>query len=150
MSKYNFLSYFNSKLYNKQFLFVSESTLQNHILKMHNNISLGEYPTSTFFNVIATIQSSSSKQTSPLKEVSAQVLPDDFFVYQCLNCRLFFASNCSFSHNCWTYTENNVSNGDSKQPPTNNNYFSPIFLKFNVGKLLNSRFYNSQLTSTNS
>lgn len=92
-------------------------------------------------------------------------LPDQYFMYLCLNCRLFFASNTTFSHNCWnlndtsmkqtnnskapttnatTTTNPTLANSNQPQPanvnPTTNsnssNYFSPIYLKFNITKLL--------------
>lgn len=114
---------------------------------MHHQLNLNEYPTSSFFNLITTLNKTlSTNQILNLNvgnlhnifQLSPHIIPANFSVYQCLNCRLFFASNCKFSHNCWTYTELNkaASNKDSKQQSTNNNYFSPIYLKFNVNKFM--------------
>jgi hypothetical protein len=124
--------------------------MQNHIVKFHSNLNLNEHKTSTFFNLINTLNLNLSNESS---QNSSCLLPDDFYIYQCLNCRLFFASNCSFSHNCWTYTESSngdQKHGDQKQPMTNNNYFSPIFLKFNVSKVLNSRLTSPLCTNKQS
>ena len=63
------------------------------------------------------------------------------FIYQCVNCRLFFTSNSSFSHNCLVTVVD-------KQPPT---YFSPIYLKFNLNKFLsNSNSFINSTSSSNS
>jgi hypothetical protein len=79
---------------------------------------------------------------SPIKSL-IQNLPSEYYIYLCLNCRLFFTSNTTFSHNCWNINEiatgnNNKSTNKPNAPASSNsnNYFSPIYLKFNVSKLL--------------
>lgn len=135
-----------------------ESSLQTHILRIHYQLNLNDHPSSSFFNLVTTL----NKMLSPaqllhlnsgniqsLVQTSNSLIPSNFSVYQCLNCRLFFASNCKFSHNCWTYVEVNKSTTGTKQQATNNNYFSPIYLKFNVSKALNVYKTMSQQTNNN-
>lgn len=66
----------------------------------------------------------------------------DLFIYQCVNCRLFFTSNSSFSHNCLVTVVD-------KQPPT---YFSPIYLKFNLSNFMSNskNSFTNTLNSSNS
>ena len=67
-----------------------------------------------------------------------QFFSEDLFIYQCVNCRLFFTSSSSFSHNCLvTFVD--------KQPPT---YFSPIYLKFNLSKFFSNSNSNNFLNSS--
>ncbi len=121
-------------------------------MQNHGQASLQDYPTSTFFNLATTLNAYKTKMNLTLNKSDhnpngAFSSHEDFYVYQCLNCHHFFPSNCSFSHNCWTYTENNVNDADQKQPSTNNNYFSPIFFKFNVTKVLSTSLSVSCLNS---
>ena len=153
MSKSLFLFKFSIKFYFTILYYYSETSLQNHILKMHSQLSLHDQPTSSFFNLLETLnkQTNSSPQFLNLNngnfqnliQTLNQIVPSNFFMYQCLNCRLYFASNCKFSHNCWTYTESVKSaSNDQKQNQTNNNYFSPIYLKFNINKAISSNSSN--------
>jgi hypothetical protein len=123
--------------------------LASHIAQVHSCLSLQDFPDSAFFNLVTTLNS--NKKVCKKNECGKPiVLPEDFYVYQCLNCHQFFLSDCSFSHNCWTYNAvvNNTNN--ETQPLTNNNYFSPIFFKFNVSKVLNSpAFHTTTTTQTN-
>lgn len=122
---------------------------------MHYQLNLNDHPMSSFFNLVTTLNKSlspvqllhlNSGNIQNLIQMSNNLIPHNFSVYQCLNCRLFFASNCKFSHNCWTYVEVNKETG-AKQQATNNNYFSPIYLKFNVSKTLKSMKENAQIAN---
>lgn len=124
-----------------------DTTLQLHIIQNHSKLDLKKHLTNSFFNLATTLNPIKESQ-SKASEQSLPILQEDFDVYQCLNCHHFFSANCSFSHNCWTYT-NSSTNSDLKQPSTNNNYFSPIYLKFNVSKILNSRNKNNPNITTN-
>ncbi len=123
--------------------------LGSHINQKHGSLDVKERPESSFFNLLVSLNSK-KHETSPTIDLNSTSLLPDFFVYQCLNCHQFFPSECSFSHNCWTYNTTSVKNGsDQKQQPlTNNNYFSPIFLKFNVSKVLNSKAFQSTTITT--
>ena len=57
----------------------------------------------------------------------------DEYLYQCFNCKLFFASTCNFSHNCM---EN-----DLKSNSSHTNYFSPIYIKFSSTRKLKGEKY---------
>ena len=108
-------------------------------------MNLNEYQTSCFFNLSTTLQSDKLRAHNKADVIVSE--KNDFYVNQCLNCHEFFPSISSLdlSHNYWAY--NNIKsskNSDKKeQTPTNNNYFSPIFLKFNLSYVLSSRFYNN-------
>jgi hypothetical protein len=127
-------------------------TLGSHINQEHSSVNLNEQQDSAFFNLLVTLNSKNTNKTgeTTIDMLSSSALSEDFFVYQCLNCHQFFPSDCSFSHNCWTYNTVSVNkSNDQKQPPlTNNNYFSPIFLKFNVSKVLNSRAFQTTTIAT--
>jgi hypothetical protein len=115
-------------------------------------MNLNKSPSSSFYNMVNTMNDkdrfAGNNEASPpmlintnstTKKSLLSYLPSDFNVYLCLNCRLFFTSDSSFSHNCWNIVENcgGTSNGAENN---SNNYFSPIYLKFNVSKfLLNSK-----------
>lgn len=120
-----------------------EVNLQAHIMRVHNELNFNENQTSCFFNLSTTLNSSPGRTL----DKSSLTVSDtnDFYVNQCLNCHEFFPSVCSYdlSHNCWAYNTINSKNAEKKQSSTNNNYFSPIFLKFNLSYVLNSRFYNN-------
>ena len=106
MSKSLFLFKFSIQFYFTILYYYSETSLQNHILKMHSQLSLHDQPTSSFFNLLATLnkQTNSSPQFLNLNngnfqnliQTLNQIVPSNFFMYQCLNCRLYFASNCNF------------------------------------------------------
>lgn len=125
-----------------------EISLATHINLVHSGLSLQDHPTSSFFNLATSLQKQPSVNQTDTSIQNFPVLDEDFYVYQCLNCHQFFPSNCSFSHNCWTYTAVSNTNGH-KQPLTNNNYFSPIFLKFNVSRVLNSRAFQQPQANNN-
>lgn len=127
-----------------------------HILRFHSQLNLNKYESGCYFNLIISNQSKSvTQQNSANSEVqrdentlfrsliekSSQT--KDLNIYLCLNCRLFFTNDTKFSHNCWNTSTNSKaenekpSNGSEPiQPISNQNYFSPIYLKFNVSKLL--------------
>jgi hypothetical protein len=157
------------KLFNKSYLtkyleicFRSEpanTSIHTHILNEHNNLNLNLFPANSFYNMLTTINDNKRKndqnvQTQQSKQISKSLLsnlPSEFHVYLCLNCRLFFKSDSSFSHNCWNIMEtleNNAKSDKTKNANRNNsnnaNYFSPVYLKFNVSKfLLNSKLKNA-------
>jgi hypothetical protein len=144
----------------------NENVLHNHILKHHSDVNGKANVTSSFFNMISTfcdkpqiyrsqsskkkdssaggLQLNGSASSSSSSNFNFSSFPSDLFVYQCVNCRLFFSSNSTFSHNCLVAVVD-------KQPPT---YFSPIYLKFSLSKfqmlLSNSHSnLNSNETNTN-
>jgi hypothetical protein len=127
----------------------SDSSLHNHILRFHHELNSKSNPSSCFFNLSNSLSekvvidknskkktfqndasmssaSSFSKLTNGLDQNAIKNSSNDLFIYQCVNCRLYFTSNSSFSHNCL------ISVVD-KQPPT---YFSPIYLKFNLSNFV--------------
>ena len=118
---------------------------------MHIDVNLNKTPSSCFFNLISTYtdkQMNENELNAQLNSGSAQTLvqqlPNNLHIFQCVNCRLFFPPNSTFSHNCSVVViENNNNNSNSStdlkyQQSMNNNYFSPIYLKFNITKLLSS------------
>ena len=119
--------------------YLSETSLHEHVINTHNQISLKDFPKASFFNLVSTLKNDNNTDPSHVTNI-----PTDFYVYQCLNCRLFFDFSCSFSHNCWAYVDTNQDQFEQKAPASNNNYFSPIYLKFNVSKLLSSKLNSLQ------
>lgn len=117
-----------------------ETSLHNHLLRVHSKEQILNGDTCCYFRVLKN-PNDSSKHNS--LNTSYQLL-NDFSIYQCVNCRLLFTSKSTFSHNCWIQKLNDDSAVQSDQERTsinntNNNYFSPIFLKFNVNKLFEER-----------
>ena len=80
------------------FLFSKTISLDEHLKDVHAD------PTRSCLNLIS--------------------ISNDDFLYQCFNCKLFFASTCNFSHNC-------MENDGKGHVGSHANYFSPIFIKFN-------------------
>ncbi|CAF0729531.1 unnamed protein product [Brachionus calyciflorus] len=80
------------------------------------------------------LKSSYCKLLDDKKESNAQT-----HVYLCLNCRLFFSNESKFCHNCWS----------PLQPTNSNNYFSPIYLKFNVNKFMDMENNNDNNKQVN-
>ena len=142
---------------NEDSIFPSESSLHNHILRFHHDLNSKSNPSSCFFNLTnslseSTVLDKGSKKKSVSNDKNFSSMPkltngssqdqslvngsssNDLFIYQCVNCRLFFTSNSSFSHNCLVTVVD-------KQPPT---YFSPIYLKFNLSNFMS----NSKILST--
>jgi hypothetical protein len=119
-------------------------------MKTHIDVSLNKSSSSCFFNLIATYTDKpinenelNAQLNSGSMQTLMQLLPTNLYIYQCVNCRLFFTQSSTFSHNCSIVaienTNHSNSNTDLKyQQSMNNNYFSPIYLKFNITKLLSS------------
>ena len=119
-------------------------------MKTHIDVSLNKSSFSCFFSLIATYTDKpinenelNAQLNSGSMQTLVQLLPTNLYMYQCVNCRLFFTQSSTFSHNCSIVaienTNHSNSNNDSKyQQSMNNNYFSPIYLKFNITKLLSS------------
>lgn len=146
----------------KSIFFSSEQSLSLHVVKFHSQLNLNKYPSSSFYNIVTslndfpqTLMTNNDLNQSNLANLHSiktliQNLPKEYYIYLCLNCRLFFTSNSTFSHNCWNMKENqndpkqisskpglnNGKNNSNNDPNKCNNYFSPIYLKFNVSKLL--------------
>jgi hypothetical protein len=114
-----------------------ETSLHNHLLRVHNKDQ--NVDTCCYFKVL---KNSTDNTKQNVLNASYQLL-NDFCIYQCVNCRLLFTSKSSFSHNCWNQklNDDNLLSDQQKAPLINahNNYFSPIFLKFNVNKLFEER-----------
>lgn len=136
----------------------------------HLQLNLNRHPTSCFFNLVTTLldispdkcpdktqllnpnvnQQQPQQPLFSLKHLTEN-FPKDYYIYFCLNCRLFYSSTSTFSHNCWcmstaghepTTVPNNtnpksspMTNGGKPQSSSANNYFSPIYLKFNVPQM---------------
>ncbi len=124
------------------FNYFSDSSLHNHILRFHHELNAKSNPSSCFFNLSNSLSEkgvidknlkkkafqndASTSNASSFSKLTNGNSSNDLFIYQCVNCRLYFTSNSSFSHNCL------ISVVD-KQPPT---YFSPIYLKFNLSNFV--------------
>lgn len=129
-------------------------SLHMHILKNHNQLNLKKFESSCYFNLLISNQTHSTTTTgnktqteSIRKLIENNLQTKDWNIYLCLNCRNYFTNETKFSHNCWN---NNVNLNSDKSThhhhqsnaASNQNYFSPIYLRFNVNKLLIS---NSKL-----
>lgn len=129
----------------------------------HPNTSLSKSPASCVFNLKTSMletcsngillpskdQQNMSKKSLATKRPSFATPSSDFDIYFCVSCRHFYPHDTSFSHSCWNDMDsetngnhaNGASNGTSTSastvsPTTNSNYFSPIYLKLNLNKLL--------------
>ncbi len=114
-----------------------ETSLHNHLLKIHSKEQYHNSDKQCYFRVLK--NSTDSNKQNGLN--SSYRLLNDFSIYQCVNCRLLFTSKSTFSHNCWNQKLNDDNKDQPKTPliNTHNNYFSPIFLKFDVNKLFEER-----------
>lgn len=129
----------------------------------HPNTSLNKNPNSCVLNLKTSMletcsngilfsskeQANMSKKSLAAKRSSTATPSGDFDIYFCVSCRHFYPHDTSFSHSCWNDLEseangNHVNGGangsgaslPTTTPTTNSNYFSPIYLKLNLNKLL--------------
>jgi hypothetical protein len=120
----------------------AEMTLYEHIITNHYELNLNIQPISSFFNVITTTNNlnllNGAFNASSVRSL-IYMLSDHFTIYQCINCRLYFSSETNFLHNCWDSHETQHQQLSMKQPNNQSNYFSPIYLRFNLKKVLNSK-----------
>lgn len=163
----------------------------------HQQLNLNRHPTSCFFNLVTTLLDISPDKCTDKSQLQVnnnqlftlkfltEHFPKDYYIYFCLNCRLFYSSTSTFSHNCWSMNpivpepaqpqpatsasannnnNNNISgqlpqqaagskssmtNGGKSQSSTANNYFSPIYVKFNVRQMFEKAGMGAKATNNN-
>lgn len=109
---------------------LSETNFHSHMLIMHPDLNYTNESTSCYYKAL-------KDHTMVLRNIFH--LPSNFTVYQCVNCRLLFSPVSTFSHNCWNVVDENLAVSGGPTQSTTPNYFSPIFLEFNVNKLYEDR-----------
>ena len=105
------------------------SSLHEHLRHMHKNME-----SSCLINMLKCYTASAAGGGG---ETGVKRPP--FGLYQCVNCRLFFASKCNFAHNCWTNASANGSAGANKNDEAISNYFSPIYTHIDLSAMFDSR-----------
>lgn len=153
-----------------------DKSLAEHVMKQHNQLNLNRYPHSCFFNIVTSVLDLSPERATEKSQLNpnnpnlfsfkflAENFPKDYYIYFCLNCRLFFSSSSTFSHNCWNESPSDVEKQHQQQQQNgggegasstatgkNNgksavgtNYFSPIYVKFNVRQLFDRQAVQAQ------
>ena len=73
-------------------------------MKTHIDVSLNKSSSSCFFNLIATYTDKpinenelNAQLNSGSMQTLMQLLPTNLYIYQCVNCRLFFTQSSTFS-----------------------------------------------------
>lgn len=116
--------------------------MNEHVVKNHNQLNLNRHPTSCFYNMVTSLLDLSPDRVQDKSHLNpnnpnlfsfkflAENFPKDYYIYFCLNCRLFYSSNSTFSHNCWTVSmssgaeksdsANSASNSNSNSKPMTN------------------------------